>query len=87
MVQESCWQTSSELFLQQLQEIIMIMITNIMIINIMFINIMVINFTSQNTITTDKKVINCITRKSVGKRNMLSAHDLNDYYWWLQQNG
>merc|ERR1712037_263503 len=25
-------------------------------------------------------------RKSVGKRNMLGSHDLNDYYWWLQQN-
>ena len=39
------------------------------------------------TITTAEIMINLVNRKSVGKRNMLGAHDLNDYYLWLQQNG
>ena len=55
---------------------------------LIIINTMILKtFTVTITITTAEIMMILLNRKSVGKRNMLSAHDLNDYYWWIQQNG
>ena len=76
-VQESSGQKGRILILQQLQELSIIIRIKIDIMQT------VLKHISAN----DNILIKLLNRKSVGKRNMLSAQDLNEYYLWLQLNG